>query len=133
MENNTPNESNPVHTPGLSTVINTHQVHPNCVSSMYIFLIKVQSTHQKMNLTGNDDTPSAPDLQLDWSSSDLTSDSDSNDEEDSIEVVGTVNNNNKVLKTKYKFYTHNNLNNSIYFRILHKEMTKIIVQLLLLI
>lgn len=39
----------------------------------------------------NDDTPSAPDLQLDWSSS-----SDSDDEDGSVEVVGTVNHNTKV-------------------------------------
>ncbi|XP_012231747.2 E3 ubiquitin-protein ligase Arkadia [Linepithema humile] len=38
----------------------------------------------------NDDTPSAPDLQLDWSSS-----SDSDDEDGSVEVLGTVNHNAK--------------------------------------
>ncbi|XP_043272380.1 E3 ubiquitin-protein ligase Arkadia [Venturia canescens] len=38
----------------------------------------------------SDDTPMAPDLQLDWSSS-----SDSDDEDDSIEVLGTVNNSNR--------------------------------------
>ncbi|TGZ39006.1 E3 ubiquitin-protein ligase arkadia-C [Temnothorax longispinosus] len=38
----------------------------------------------------SDDTPSAPDLQLDWSSS-----SDSDDEDGSVEVLGTVNHNAK--------------------------------------
>lgn len=41
--------------------------------------------------TGTDDTPLAPDLQLDWSSS-----SESDDEAGSVEVLGTVNNSNRV-------------------------------------
>jgi len=49
-------------------------------------------------LLENDDTPSAPDLQLDWSSS-----SDSDDEDGSVEVLGTVNHNAKVfIYKKYK-------------------------------
>lgn len=45
---------------------------------------------RSIHATQNDDTPSAPDLQLDWSSS-----SDSDDEDGSVEVVGTVNHNTK--------------------------------------
>lgn len=45
---------------------------------------EVKSVHTSQN----DDTPSAPDLQLDWSSS-----SDSDDEDSSVEVLGTVNHN----------------------------------------
>lgn len=44
-----------------------------------------------VTLIESDDTPSAPDLQLDWSSS-----SDSDDEDGSVEVLGTVNHNAKV-------------------------------------
>ncbi|XP_012528807.1 uncharacterized protein LOC105832433 isoform X1 [Monomorium pharaonis] len=45
---------------------------------------------QEIHSSQNDDTPSAPDLQLDWSSS-----SDSDDEDDSVKVLGTVNHNAK--------------------------------------
>ncbi|XP_015589529.1 uncharacterized protein LOC107265055 isoform X2 [Cephus cinctus] len=58
-------------TPQLPMVLNPHEVHPR-------------------HSTRNDDTPSAPDLQLDWSSS-----SGSDDEEYTVEVLGTVNRNNK--------------------------------------
>ncbi|XP_032676346.1 uncharacterized protein LOC116846522 isoform X2 [Odontomachus brunneus] len=50
-------------------------------------MITPQEVHS-IHTTQNDDTPSAPDLQLDWSSS-----SDSDDEDDSVEVLGTVNHN----------------------------------------
>ncbi|XP_029158212.1 uncharacterized protein LOC114930568 [Nylanderia fulva] len=43
---------------------------------------------QEAHSSQNDDTPSAPDLQLDWSSS-----SESDDEDSSVEVLGTVNHN----------------------------------------
>ncbi|CAL7934077.1 unnamed protein product [Xylocopa violacea] len=61
-----------------------HSVMPNTINSQQHF----------GHATRNDDTPSAPDLQLDWSSSsdDTTS---SDDEDGSIEVLGTVNHNNK--------------------------------------
>ena len=73
IENNGANESNTLYHPVLPNTINSQQ----------------HSTR-----TRNDDTPSAPDLQLDWSSSsdDATS---SDDEDGSVEVLGTVNHNNK--------------------------------------
>ncbi|XP_046741899.1 uncharacterized protein LOC124408764 isoform X2 [Diprion similis] len=52
-----------------------------------------QQTHPKHPLR-NDDAPSAPDLQLDWSSS-----SDSENEEDAVEVLATVNHNKGVSQT----------------------------------
>ncbi|XP_025075698.1 uncharacterized protein LOC105433446 [Pogonomyrmex barbatus] len=54
-------------------------------------------TPQEIHSSQNDNTPSAPDLQLDWSSS-----SDSDDEDGSVEVLGTVNHNAKV-RTFFKY------------------------------
>ncbi|XP_029048446.1 uncharacterized protein LOC117601401 isoform X3 [Osmia lignaria lignaria] len=73
IENDSANEPNTLY----------HSVLPNTINPQQ------QSIH-----TRNDDTPSAPDLQLDWSSSsdDATS---SDDEDGSVEVLGTVNHNNK--------------------------------------
>ncbi|XP_076628717.1 uncharacterized protein LOC143345460 isoform X2 [Colletes latitarsis] len=73
IENDSANESNNLYHPILPNTINSQQ----------------HSTR-----TRHDDTPSAPDLQLDWSSSsdDATS---SDDEDGSVEVLGTVNHNNK--------------------------------------
>ncbi|XP_076239186.1 uncharacterized protein LOC143182207 isoform X2 [Calliopsis andreniformis] len=68
IENDSANESNTLYHPVLPNTINSQQ----------------HSTHT----TRNDDIPSAPDLQLDWSSS-------SDDEDGSVEVLGTVNHNNK--------------------------------------
>ncbi|KAG7213040.1 hypothetical protein KM043_002371 [Ampulex compressa] len=67
------NDSNTLYHSPLPPSINPQQVHP-------------------VHTTRNDDTPSAPDLQLDWSSG-LSSDSD--DEDGSVEVLGTVNHNAK--------------------------------------
>ncbi|XP_053978609.1 uncharacterized protein LOC128876348 isoform X4 [Hylaeus volcanicus] len=71
--NDSANESNTLYQPILPNTINSQQ----------------HSTR-----TRHDDTPSAPDLQLDWSSSsdDVSS---SDDEDGSVEVLGTVNHNNK--------------------------------------
>ncbi|XP_031842423.1 uncharacterized protein LOC116431318 isoform X2 [Nomia melanderi] len=66
-ENNSANESNTFY----------HQILPNTINSQ-----------QYTRPISNDDAPSAPDLQLDWSSS-------SDDEDGSVEVLGTVNHNNK--------------------------------------
>lgn len=73
MENDSANEINTLY----------HSVLPNAINSQQ------HSTHS----TRNDDTPSAPDLQLDWSSSsdDATS---SDDEDGSVEVLVSVNHNN---------------------------------------
>ncbi|KAL2747143.1 E3 ubiquitin-protein ligase Arkadia [Vespula maculifrons] len=71
VENRNVNESNNLCHSDLSTVINSQEAHTNIAHSSRI-----------------DDAPSAPDLQLDWSSS-----SDSDDEDGSIEVLGTVNHN----------------------------------------
>ncbi|XP_017795984.1 PREDICTED: uncharacterized protein LOC108577352 [Habropoda laboriosa] len=61
-----------------------HSILPNTINSQQ------HSTYT----TRNDDTPSAPDLQLDWSSS--SDDASSSDDKDgSVEVLGTVNHNNK--------------------------------------
>ncbi|KAL0132164.1 hypothetical protein PUN28_000144 [Cardiocondyla obscurior] len=61
-------------------------------SSLYHTVISNVISPPEMHSSPNDDTPSAPDLQLDWSSS---SDSDSDDEDGSVEVLGTVNHNTK--------------------------------------
>lgn len=66
------NESNNLCYPNLSTVINSQEAH----------------TGNTAHSSRIDDAPSAPDLQLDWSSS-----SDSDEEDGSIEVLGTVNHN----------------------------------------
>lgn len=50
------------------------------------------------SILGNDDAPSAPDLQLDWSSS-----SDSENEDGSVEVLGTVNQNKVNIRTSFTF------------------------------
>lgn len=71
IEDRSANEFNNLCQPDLSTVINSQQVHTHAAHSSRI-----------------DDAPSAPDLQLDWSSS-----SDSDDEDGSVEVLGTVNHN----------------------------------------
>ncbi|XP_011142321.1 E3 ubiquitin-protein ligase Arkadia [Harpegnathos saltator] len=65
------NESGSLYHPVISNMITPQEVH-------------------SVHATQNDDTPSAPDLQLDWSSS-----SDSDDEDGSVEVLGTVNHNAK--------------------------------------
>ncbi|KAI4488773.1 hypothetical protein M0802_011283 [Mischocyttarus mexicanus] len=64
------NESNNLCFSNLSTVINSQEAH----------------TGNTAHSSRIDDAPSAPDLQLDWSSS-----SDSDEEDGSIEVLGTVN------------------------------------------
>ncbi|XP_017763686.1 PREDICTED: E3 ubiquitin-protein ligase arkadia-A-like isoform X6 [Eufriesea mexicana] len=87
IENDTANEVNTLY----------HSVLPNTITSQQ------HSTH-----TRNDDTPSAPDLQLDWSScsddttSSITTSSDtssittsSDDKDGSVEVLVSVNHNNK--------------------------------------
>ncbi|XP_020298970.1 uncharacterized protein LOC109863174 isoform X2 [Pseudomyrmex gracilis] len=61
--------------------VHYRSVMPNVISPH-----EVHSVHTSRN----DDTPLAPDLQLDWSSS-----SDSDDEDGSVEVLGTVNRNTK--------------------------------------
>ncbi|XP_011349734.1 E3 ubiquitin-protein ligase Arkadia isoform X2 [Ooceraea biroi] len=71
LASNNANESNSLYHSVMSNVITPQEVH---------------SVHTSQN----DDTPSAPDLQLDWSSS-----SDSDDEDGSVEVLGTVNHNTK--------------------------------------
>lgn len=62
-------------------------------------------------LIGNDDTPLAPDLQLDWSSS-----SDSDDEDGSVEVLGTVNRNTKVYTY---FFNKSNIEKHIHTQYVH--------------
>ncbi|CAK9820773.1 E3 ubiquitin-protein ligase RNF165 [Anthophora plagiata] len=75
IEHNSANESNNLY----------HSVLPNTINSQQ---------HSTYTTIGNDDTPSAPDLQLDWSSS--SDDASSSDDKDgSVEVLGTVNHNNK--------------------------------------
>lgn len=59
-------------------------------NSLYDSVMPNVITPQEVHTSQNDDTPSAPDLQLDWSSS-----SDSDDEDGSVEVLGTVNHNTK--------------------------------------
>ncbi|XP_071630599.1 uncharacterized protein [Temnothorax longispinosus] len=59
-------------------------------NSLYHSVMSNVITPQEMHSSQSDDTPSAPDLQLDWSSS-----SDSDDEDGSVEVLGTVNHNAK--------------------------------------
>ncbi|XP_077268234.1 uncharacterized protein LOC143900585 isoform X1 [Temnothorax americanus] len=59
-------------------------------NSLYRSVMSNVITPQEMHSSQSDDTPSAPDLQLDWSSS-----SDSDDEDGSVEVLGTVNHNAK--------------------------------------
>lgn len=65
----------------LSLAISLHR---SAYNSNVLTHQEVKSVHTPQN----DDTPSAPDLQLDWSSS-----SDSDDEDSSVEVLGTVNHN----------------------------------------
>lgn len=72
LQNDSANESNTLYHPVLPNTLSTQPVH---------------SAHT----TRNDDAPSAPDLQLDWSSS-----NDSDDEDGYVEVLETVNHNNKV-------------------------------------
>ncbi|XP_012276549.1 E3 ubiquitin-protein ligase RNF38 isoform X2 [Orussus abietinus] len=66
---------------------------PMLCSSQSTTVINPRQIHQS-HASRNDDTPSAPDLQLDWSSS-SDSDSDSDDEDGAVEVLGTVNRNSK--------------------------------------
>ncbi|KAK2588852.1 hypothetical protein KPH14_001721 [Odynerus spinipes] len=72
------NESNNLCQPDLPTVMNSQQVHAHSAHSSNFY----------NSLYPYNDAPSAPDLQLDWSSS-----SDSDDEDGSVEVLGTVNHN----------------------------------------
>ncbi|KAK1134899.1 hypothetical protein K0M31_007666 [Melipona bicolor] len=68
----------------------------NEVNTLYPSVMSnaIHSQQNSTRATKNDDTPSAPDLQLDWSSSsdDATS---SDDEDGSVEVLVSVNHNNK--------------------------------------
>ncbi|KYM75329.1 E3 ubiquitin-protein ligase arkadia-C [Atta colombica] len=59
-------------------------------NSLYHSVISNVITPEEIRSSQSDDAPSAPDLQLDWSSS-----SDSDDEDGSVEVLGTVNHNTK--------------------------------------
>ncbi|XP_014468897.1 PREDICTED: E3 ubiquitin-protein ligase Arkadia-like isoform X2 [Dinoponera quadriceps] len=58
--------------------------------NLYHSVMSNMITPEEVHTTQNDDPPLAPDLQLDWSSS-----SDSDDEDGSVEVLGTVNHNTK--------------------------------------
>ncbi|KYN02206.1 PREDICTED: uncharacterized protein LOC108774447 [Cyphomyrmex costatus] len=59
-------------------------------NNLYHSVISNVITPSEMHSSQSDDAPSAPDLQLDWSSS-----SDSDDEDGSVELLGTVNHNTK--------------------------------------
>ncbi|XP_066601984.1 uncharacterized protein [Prorops nasuta] len=79
------NESTTLYNPEVPSVITAHQDVPNTSS-------------------GNDNAPSAPDLQLDWFSS-----SESDDEDGSVEVLKTViNQNNKKLPNSEQANEQNN-------------------------